>query len=53
MTYENVTPRPLSQVKGSIMRVMRPLSDMMNGLMINEINQIIPAGFTRIGYLKS
>ena len=41
------------QVKGTLTGVIRPISDMIQGLMDAEINRIMPVGFVGAGYIKS
>ena len=42
----------VNQVKGTIPRVIRSVSDRMKGLMINEMNRIISTGFVSTVYIK-
>ena len=43
----------VNQAKGTLPRVIRSVSDRMKGLLINEINRIMPAGLIRIEYVQS
>jgi hypothetical protein len=43
----------VNQAKGTLLRVIRSVSDRMKGLLINEINRIMPAGLIRIEYVQS
>jgi hypothetical protein len=43
----------ITQAKGTVIRVIRSVSDRMKGLLINEINRIMPAGLIRIEYVQS
>jgi hypothetical protein len=42
----------VNQVKGTIPRVIRSVSDRMKGLMITEMNRIISTGFVSTVYIK-
>jgi hypothetical protein len=41
----------VNQVKGTIPRVIRPVSDRMKGLMITEMNRFITTGFVSTIYI--
>ena len=43
----------VNQVKGVIPRGIRPVSDMIKGLIITEMNQIMSKDFVGIEYIKS
>ena len=43
----------MNQVKGNMTRVIRPVSDVIQGLILTQINRIMSIGFIKIGYIKS